>query len=296
MSKIRKTLAAGYFKRLKKDMKLNRGLYFLSLPTFIFILIFCYIPMAGIILAFKNYNPNLGIFGSPWVKFENFEMFFSYYYFKNIIWNTVKISFFSLLFGFPLPVLLSLILNSIAGKFKKVFSITSYIPNFLSTVVVVAMLLAFLNPTSGIVNTIIKAFGGKPQDFMTNPNAFVTIFVASGVWQSLGWGTVIYTSALSGIDPQLYDAAKMDGASKFAVVCHIDFPSLLPTVVIALILAAGGIMSVGFEKVFLMQNDLNALTSEVISTYVYKIGLISSDYGFGTAVGLFNSVINFFYS
>ncbi len=252
-----------------------------------------YVPMVGILLAFKNYNSVLGIFDSPWIGFDNFKAFFSYYYCKNVIWNTVKISFFSLLFGFPIPVVLALLLNSIKGKFKKVFQIISYVPNFLSTVVVVAMVLAFLNPESGIINTIITAFGGDAKDFMTDPDCFIPVFVISGLWQSIGWGTVIYTSALAGVDTQLYDAAKIDGASKWKTVVHIDFPTILPTVVVSLILAVGGIMSVAFEKVYLMQNELNTATSEVISTYVYKMGLINFDYGFGTAVGLFNSVINF---
>ncbi len=283
----------GYFSRLKKDVVRNKGLYLLSLPTFVFVIIFMYVPMVGILLAFKNYNSVLGIFGSPWIGFDNFKAFFEYYYFKEVLLNTVKVSLFSLLFGFPLPIVLALLLNSIKGRFKKVFQIVSYIPNFLSTVVVVAMLLAFLNPTSGIVNTIIKAFGGEAKDFITDPDWFIPVFVISGVWQSIGWSTVIYTSALSGVDTQLYDAAKIDGASKFQTMIHIDFPTILPTVIVSLILAVGGIMSVAFEKVYLLQNELNTSASEVISTYVYKMGLINFDYGFGTAVGLFNSVINF---
>ena len=265
----------------------------MSIPTFILIVVFCYVPMVGIILAFKYYDFSKGIFGSPFVGLENFRLFFDYFYCKEVILNTLTISFFSLLFGFPLPVLLALMLNSIRSKFKKIFQITSYVPNFLSTVVVVAMILAFTNPNSGIVNTIIRAFGGKTKDFMTDPKWFVPVFVISGVWQSMGWGTVIYTSALSGVDVQLYDAAKLDGANKFQIVCHIDFPSILPTIIVSLILAAGGIMSVGFEKVYLMQNPLNTTTGEVISTLTYKMGLINFDYGFGTAVGLFNSIVNF---
>lgn len=282
-----------FFSRLKKDFTRNGGLYLLSLPTFVFVIIFMYAPMVGILLAFKDYNSVLGIFGSPWIGLENFKAFFSYYYFKEVLFNTVKVSFFSLLFGFPLPVVLALLLNSVRSRFRRAFQIVSYIPNFLSTVVVVAMLLAFLNPTSGIVNTIIKAFGGNPKDFMTDSSWFIPVFVISGLWQSVGWSTVIYTSALAGVDTELYDAAKIDGASKFQTVLHIDFPTILPTVIVSLILAVGGIMSVAFEKVYLMQNELNTAASEVISTYVYKMGLISFDYGFGTAVGLFNSVINF---
>jgi putative aldouronate transport system permease protein len=284
----------GYFARLKKDLKRNPGLYLLSLPTFIFVILFCYVPMYGILMAFKNYNSVLGIFGSPSVGWENFQMFFGSFYFKDILLNTILISVTSLAVGFPLPIVLALMLNSMKnGRFKKFFSLTAYVPNFISTVVIVAMVMAFLNPASGIINTFLKMFGKDAVNFMTNPDYFVAIFVISGVWQSLGWSTIIYTSALSGVDTQLYDAARIDGASKLKVVVHIDLPTILPTVVVALILAVGGIMSVGFEKVFLMQNDLNMAASEVISTYTYKVGLINSDYGFGTAVGLFNSVINF---
>ncbi|MDR0831314.1 MAG: ABC transporter permease subunit [Bacillales bacterium] len=288
------TKKGNYFQRLFNDIKVNPGLYLMSIPTFILIIVFCYFPMYGIILAFKYYDSSLGILNSPNVGFENFQRFFSSYYFSQYIGNTLIISLVSLAVGFPLPIILALMLNSIRnGRFKKIFQMTSYIPNFISTVVIVAMVISFLNPASGIVNTFLRWFGKDPVNFMTEPSYFVAIFVISGVWQSMGWGTIIYTSALSGVDTQLYDAAKIDGANKLQVVLHIDLPTILPTVVVCLILAVGGIMSVGFEKVYLMQNPLNIEASQVISTYTYQVGLIDADYGFGTAVGLFNSIINF---
>ena len=289
----RKKKKPSFWKRIKYDLKLNGGLYLLCVPAIIYIIIFCYVPMVGIVIAFQNYSVTKGIFGSKWIGFENFQMFFEYYYFWDIILTTLKFSVVSLVFGFPLPIIISLILNSIHSKFKEVFRVTSYIPNFLSIVVVVAMLMQMLDESNGIINQIIQWLGGKPIAFMTEPEYFLLVYVVSGLWQSAGWGTIIYTSALSNVDPQLYEAAKMDGANKFQILRYVDFPTIVPTVVVSLILAVGGLMSVGFEKVFLMQNEMNMLENDVISTYAYRTGLLNQEWGFGTAVGLFNSVINF---
>ena len=282
-----------FWKRLKYDIKMNGGLYLLCIPALFYVVIFMYVPMTGIVIAFQNYSVTKGIFESKWVGFENFQMFFEYYYFWNIILTTLKFSVVSLVFGFPLPIIISLILNSIHSKFKEVFRVTSYIPNFLSIVVVVAMLMQMLDESNGIVNKLIEWIGGKPIAFMTEPEYFLMVYVLSGLWQSAGWGTIIYTSALSNVDPQLYEAAKIDGANKFQILRFVDFPTIVPTVVVSLILAIGGLMSVGFEKVFLMQNEMNMLDNDVISTFAYRTGLINQEWGFGTAIGLFNSIINF---
>jgi len=291
--KKKKKKKISYWKRLKRDMKQNPGLYLLCIPAIITIFVWCYIPMAGILIAFEDFKFSKGFFHSPWIGFDNFKMFFEYFYFWDLIWTTFKFSVVSLIFGFPLPIIIALILNSIHSKFKDIFRVTSFIPNFLSCVVVVAMLNQLLDETNGIINRLIEWCGGKPISFMTDPEYFLGVYVISGLWQGAGWGTIIYTSALSAVDPQLYEAARMDGANKFQILKYVDFPEIVPTVVITLILALGGLLSVGFEKMYLMQNAMNLLENDVISTYAYRIGILDGGYGSGTAIGLFNSVINF---
>lgn len=265
------------------------------LPAFFLIVLFCYVPMYGLVLAFKDYSAILGVWGSPSVGFDNFARFFRGAYFGEVLWNTFSISLYSLVLGFPLPVIFALMLNSVGNRrFKKSLQMVSYAPYFISVVVVVAMLEAFLDVDSGIINRLVVALGGKPADYMSSPGYFKTIFVLSGIWQGLGWNSIIYIASLSGVPVTLYDAADIEGASKLQKIRYIDLPFLVPTMIVLLILSTGNILSVGFEKIYLMQNDLNASASEVISTYVYKKGILSSDYGMGTAVGLFNSVINFF--
>lgn len=281
--------------RLKKDLINNRGLYALVIPGFVLLIIFSYIPMYGIIMAFQDYDPALGIGGSEWVGFENFIRFFQGYYFAEVLQNTLLISLFSLVVGFIFPLIFALSINNVENlAFKKFVQMISYAPYFISVVVVVAMINIFFGSTGGVLNNFLEVLGtGAKIDWITNPKSFYALYVWSGLWQILGWNSIIYVSALSNVNPELYEAATLEGATKLQKIWFIEIPSILPTIVTLLILSAGSILGVGFEKVYLMQNPDNLATSEVISTYVYKKGILSSDYGFGTAVGLFNSVISF---
>lgn len=284
----------GFIFKLKKDIVRNRELYLLVLPALAFLILFAYVPMYGVTLAFKEYDSLEGIMGSPWVGFVHFQRFFRGYYFSEVLINTFLISLFSLVVGFIFPIVFALMLNSVNSlKYKKTLQMISYAPYFISTVVLVSMINSFFGE-NGIINSFIRLFDkDKTVDFLTSSEMFRPLYVWSGLWQSLGWSSIIYISALSSVSPELYEAAVLDGATKMQKIYFIDLPSILPTVVTLLILSVGNILSVGFEKVYLMQNENNLETSEVISTYVYKKGLLSSDYSFGTAVGLFNSVINF---
>lgn len=268
-------------------------LYAFLLPSLIILILFSYVPMYGIQLAFREYNPIMGITGSPWVGFEHFTRFFNSYQFKQLISNTLLLSLYSLIVGFPIPIILALALNQVKNnKFKKFVQTVTYAPHFISVVVLVGMLGIFFSVNGGLVNEIIKMFGGEPKLFMGEVKYFRHMYVWSGIWQSMGWSAVIYLAALSGVSPELHEAATVDGATKLKRIWHIDLPTILPTIVTLLILNAGSVMSMGFEKAFLMQNPLNMEQSEIIATYVYKMGLINAEYGFSTAVGLFNSVIN----
>ncbi|MGX7031068.1 ABC transporter permease [Vagococcus zengguangii] len=276
-----------------KLIKKNRQLYWFILPAFLVILIFSYIPMYGIIIAFKDYVPALGIWGSPWVGFKHFQRFFDSYYFWDLLKNTLGISLYSLIVGFPLPIILALALNELKdGKFKKITQTVTYAPNFISVVVMVGMIVAFLNPSTGLINHVLDFLGFERMDFMSDPKWFKTVYVLSGVWQSTGWSSVIYLAALSGVDPELHEAAVVDGASRLRRIWHINLPTIRPTMVILLIMSVGSIMSLGHEKILLMQNPLNLESSNVISTFVYQQGLLDAQYSYATAVGLFNSVIN----
>lgn len=276
-----------------KNIKNSYQLYIFVLPAFLFFLIFSYIPMYGVIIAFKDYVPTLGVFGSPWVGFKHFERFFSSYYFWDLIKNTLGINIYSLIVGFPLPIILALALNeSKDGIFKKFTQTVTYAPNFISVVVISGMLISFLSPSTGIINHFLEFFGFQRHDFMSDPRWFKTIYVLSGVWQGTGWGSVIYLAALSGVDTQLHEAATVDGASRWQRVLYINLPTIIPTMVILLIMNCGSLMSMGFEKILLLQNPLNMSSSNVIATFVYKQGLLDAQYSYAAAVGLFNSVIN----
>ncbi len=265
-------------------------LYVLLIVPVIITVIYKYIPMYGIQIAFRDYKPNRGFFGSEWVGLEWFERFFTAPTFKRMIVNTVKLSLFSLLWSFPVPIILALAINQLRFKrFKRVVQTVLYAPHFISIMVVCGMLRIFLSPYGGLINLLL---GGTNIDFMTEPTAFRTIYIASGIWQDAGWGTIIYLATLSAVDPGLYEAAKIDGASMFQRILHVDIPELVPQIVLQLIMAAGGIMSVGFEKVFLLQTDLNKATSDVIAVYVYEQGIVDHAYSYSTAIGLFNTVIN----
>ena len=266
---------------------------FLLIPVAL-VIIFNYVPMYGITLAFKDYKIKQGILGSPWAGGKYFNQFFSSPNFSLTLKNTLILSLYSLAAGFPMPILLALCLNEVKQQwFKKLVQMVSYAPYFISTVVMVGMLIQLMNVRTGFVNKLISAVGGTPVDFMAVPGLFRTIYVWSGIWQSMGYSAIIYIAALSNADPSLYEAAIIDGASRLQKIVHIDIPTIVPTITLLLIMSLGNVMSVGAEKVYLMQNNLNLLTSEIISTYVYKIGLISGQFSLSTAVGVFNSVINF---
>lgn len=274
------------------DIRKNWILYVMILPVVAYYIIFSYMPMYGITLAFKTYRIKLGIMNSPWVGFKNFERLFYSYIFWDLIKNTLGISVYSLIVGFPAPIIFALMLNYLKSqRFKKTVQMVSYAPYFISTVVICGMISIFMSQT-GVFNVIRGLFGLEAVDFLSVPEWFKSIYVWSGGWQALGWSSIIYISALSGVDPEMHEAAIVDGASKIKRMIYIDIPSIKPTMIMLLILQMGSLLNVGFEKVYLLQNSLNLSASEVISTYTYKMGLIKSDYSFSTAVGLFNSVIN----
>lgn len=280
-------------RKFMKGLKKYWQYYILLLPAMAYFLIFCYGPMYGAQIAFRNFNAVDGVTGSPWVGFAHFERFFASPYFTTLLKNTIVISVYGLLAGFPLPIILALSLNELKNQWvKKIAQTITYAPYFISVVVMCGMLLSFLNPTTGIVNRFLGLFGIDPIPFLSRADLFPSIYVWSGVWQGTGWASVIFFAALAGVDPQLLEAATLDGAGRLQKIWHINIPTLLPTIVIMLIMSCGNLLSVGYEKIYLLQNSLNADTSEVISTYVYKTGLVNAQYSFSTAVGLFNSVAN----
>ena len=272
-------------------------LYLFLLLPFAHTFIFEYIPMAGIQIAFKRFTIWGGIWGSPWIGFDNFTKFFNSFHFSRVITNTLRISVYELIAGFPIPIVFALCLNTINNlRYKKFLQTITYMPHFISVVVIVGMLMQVFHPVVGIYGTISRAITGtQAVDLFANPNVFPHMYVWSGIWQGFGWGSIIYVAALTAVPEELYEAARIDGATRFQMIRHIDIPSLMPTMVILLILNLGSIMSVGFQKAFLMQNTLNLRTSELISTFVYKQGLAAGgpmDFSYATAIGLFNGVIN----
>ena len=267
---------------------------FLVLPI-VYFLIFRYTPLAGLQIAFRKYAARGGIWDSQWVGLKNFQKFFESYQFERVLANTLRLSFYSLIASFPLPIIFALALNSMLNeRYKKVLQLVTYAPYFISTTVLVGMFMAVLNARTGLYATVYSAiFNTYPSDLFADVNLFPHLYVWSGVWQNLGWDSIIYVAALSSVPVELHEAAQIDGASRYQRVIHVDLPTILPTASILLILSFGSIMDIGFEKVFLMQNKINLRLSETISTYVYKVGLTSgSDYSLSTAIGLFNSVVN----
>ncbi|MCL2832261.1 MAG: ABC transporter permease subunit [Treponema sp.] len=274
-------------------MKNSYVLYLFLLPAVAYIFIFNYIPMYGVQIAFKNFKAARGIWGSPWVGLVNFQKFLSSPDIWNILGNTVGISLYSLIVGFPVPIILALMLNYIRPlSLKKTIQTVSYAPFFISTVVIAGLLYLLLSPNAGVLNSFRKSFGLDSVFFLAQPNLFKTIYVLANVWQNAGWGSIIYIAALSGVSQELHEAAISDGATKLQRIWHIDLPSIQPTIIILLILRIGQIMNVGFEMTYLLQNPMNINSSEVIATYVYKVGLLNIQYGYAAAVGLFNNVIN----
>ncbi len=292
MKKISKS-TKGRKASLRREITKSIPLYVLLLPSAVLLFCFAYLPMYGLVIAFKDYSPGLGIMGSPWVGFKHFIKFFNSYQFELTLKNTLSISIYGIIVGFPLPIALALMCNQIRNqKFKKVFQVTTYLPHFISTMVMCGLILIFLSPSSGMIANIFRLFGIQIPNFMASIPAFKHVYVWSEIWQHLGWDSIIYLAALAAIDPTYYEAATIDGASTMQKIRYIDLPLILPTAMILLILRAGSILGVGFEKVFLLQNTQNAMGSEIISTYVYKVGMQSFQYSLSTAIGLFNTVVN----
>lgn len=272
----------------------NRELHLMMLLPLIYMILFEFMPMFGLQIAFKDYRPRAGILGSQWVGLKHFEKFFSNYRWPTIVLNTLWISLYSILVGFPIPIFLALCLHVKRGKaLKKLTQNVSYIPHFISLVVMVGIINQVFNPYGGLLDSILRLFGGRlGTDLRANPDAFPHLYVWSGVWQNMGWSSIIYLSALSAVSQDLHEAARIDGASRLRRVFAVDIPAILPTVSIMLILRFGNVLAVGRDKVYLMQNSMNEMASEVISTYVYKNGLAQGNYSYGTAVSLMNTVIN----
>ena len=284
MDKKKKTLASRMWK--------YREYYLLLLPALVYVIIFNYGPLYGVQIAFKDFKGSLGITGSRWVGFKHFIDFFNGFYFWDLLRNTLVLSVYNLLVSFPIPIILALILNEANDKLKRVAQTILYAPHFISLVVLVGMIGVMFSKSMGIVNTALEALGFSRYYFLGEPEAFRHLYVWSGVWQNMGWSAIIYIAALSGVDPGLHEAATIDGASRMQRIRYINFPCILPTIIIMLIMSVGNIASVGYEKVYLLKNDLNIDVSQVISTYVYERGIINMNYSFSAAVGLFNNVIN----
>lgn len=278
--------------RLQKELRTNFELYLMILPVLAFYIIFMYTPMYGVLIAFQDYSPARGISGSDWIGFKNFITFFSSEDFGRLVRNTLNISVQSLLFGFPAPIILALLINEVRTKwFAKTVKTISYMPHFISMVIACTLIREFTSDT-GLINYFFRFFGYSGKTMLSQPKLFVPVYVLSEIWQEVGWGSIIYLAALSSIDEQLYEAAKIDGAGRIAQTWHITLPGILPTIIILFIMRMGTLLSVGYEKVMLLYNDGILSTADVISTYVYRLGFESSDFGLGTAVGLFNSVVN----
>lgn len=279
-------------KTVARDFQANKTLYLLALPVIAFYLLFHYLPMYGAIISFQNYKPQLGILGSPWVGFKHFYDFLTGNYFLELLLNTLRISITNLIFCFPAPIILALLINELKNqRFAKIVQNITYMPYFISTVVICGLITNFTLDT-GVVNYILSFFGFEPKSLLNYPQYFVPIYVISDIWQSVGWSSIIYLAALSGVDPSLYESAVLDGANRWKQTIHITLPSISSTIVTLLLLRIGGILSVGYEKILLLYNDATMSVADIISTYVYKKGLLDLSWSFSSAVGLFNSVVN----
>lgn len=282
-----------FFIQLKKDFKINKALYIMIIPVLAYFIIFKYLPMYGASIAFKDFSPAKGIMGSEWVGLKHFLRFFNSVYFWRVLKNTLIISGITILWGFPAPIIFALLLNEVKNKaFKSSVQTLTYLPHFISLVVIIGLVKEFAI-TDGLINDFIVFFGGERSPLLQNPEKFRLIYVTSEIWQTIGWNSIIYLAALSGIDEQLYEAAKVDGANRWKQTIHITLPSISPTIIILLILRIGKVLSVGFEKIILMYNPATYSVADVISTYVYRTGLLEMNFSYSTAVGLFNSVLNF---
>ncbi|WP_390409150.1 ABC transporter permease [Lacticaseibacillus jixiensis] len=278
--------------RVAADFKQNKVKYLMILPVIIYFIVFAYRPMYGVLIAFQDYKPNLGMAGSPWVGFENFRRFFADPSAPRIIMNTFRISIWSIIFGFPAPIILALLINEIRNKvFKRVIQTVTYMPYFISLVVMCALVKTFTQ-SDGFISHIISNFGVIQGNLLANKAFFLPIYIISGIWQSVGWDSIIYLAALSGIDQEQYEAARIDGAGRFKQMLHVTLPGLRPTIIILFILRMGGILGVGFEKILLLYSPSTYQVADVISTYVYRMGILNADFSYSTAIGLFNNVVN----
>lgn len=281
--------------RVSRDFKANKFKYLIALPVVIYLFLFAYRPMYGVIIAFKDYRPSLGIWNSPWVGLKHFRAFFTDIYFVRLLTNTVSISLLNILFGFPAPIIFALLLNEIRSTaYKRTIQTISYMPHFISTVVICGIIQSFCL-SDGVFNDMIVLLGGTRSSLLANPKLFRPIYVASGIWQQLGWNSIIYLAALTSIDQELYEAARIDGASRFQQALHITIPGIMPTIVMLFILRMGSVLSVGYEKILLLYQPMTYETADVISTYVYRKGILEGGWSFSTAVGLFNSAVNIFF-
>ncbi|MCR8633029.1 ABC transporter permease [Paenibacillus radicis (ex Xue et al. 2023)] len=279
--------------RLLRDLSKNKIIYFMALPVIAYYLIFDYGPMYGASIAFKDFSAIKGISGSPWVGFQNFSDFFKDVYFVRIFRNTLLLSLYNIIFGFPAPIILALLLNEVRKQiFKRFVQSVTYLPHFISVMVLCGLIVDFTS-RNGIINDLLAFMGMERVTMLLKPELFRSIYVGSNIWQELGWGSIIYLAALAGIDQDLYEAATIDGAGRFKQMLHVTLPGIMPTIIILFILKMGSMMNVGFDKIFLLYNPITYETSDVISTYVYRKGILEANYSFSAAVGLFNSVINF---
>lgn len=282
----------GFGVKVKKDWKRNRSLYLLMLPVLLFFIFFHYKPMYGALIAFQDYNPRKGIWSSDWVGFAQFIRFFQSPYFWRLLRNTIMLSVYGIIFGFPAPIILALLLNELkARKFKKTVQSITYLPHFISLVVVTGIIKDFTQST-GLINDIIVLLGGVRSSLIQNPDLYRTIYIVSDIWQQVGWGSIIYLSALAGVDQQLYEAASIDGAGKWKQMIHVTLPGITPTIVIMLIMRMGQLLGTGYEKTILLYNEATYETADVIASYIYRVGILERNWSYSTAIGLFNSGIN----
>ena len=278
--------------QVKKDWKRNRSLYLMVLPVILFYILFHYKPMYGALIAGQDYHPRLGFSASEWVGFDQFNRFFTSPYFGRLVKNTLLLSVYGILFGFPAPIILALLLNELRAKrFKKTVQTITYLPHFISLVVVTGIIKDFTQST-GLINDIIVMFGGERSSLIQNPALYRTIYIVSDIWQGIGWGSIIYLSALSGVDQQLYEAASIDGAGRWKQLIHVTLPGIAPTIVIMLIMRMGQLLGTGYEKTILLYNEATYETADVIASYIYRVGILERNWSYSTAIGLFNSVIN----
>lgn len=284
---------AVFLKNLQRDWKRNKYIYLMAIPVILFYAVFCYMPMAGIVIAFQDFEPAKGVWGSDFVFLDNFIAFFTDYQFPRILKNTLLLSGGLILFGFPVPIILALLINELHWKkYKRVIQTVSYLPHFISLVVICSLITEFTN-SDGVINQVLAMFGVEPTTWLMRPELFKPLFIVSDIWQHAGWSSIVYLAALSAIDPGLYEAATIDGAGRFKQLLHVTLPALIPTITILFIMRIGNVMSLGYEKVILLYNSNTMETADVIASFAYRKGILDMDYGFSTAVGLFNSVVNF---